>query len=633
MKEKTFFGFFFVLLLLTLFLLRDLAAKNSTEEQKLLKVGIGAFKDGFDQIAAKQFSQFLTDYPNHPKSQEIRYLLGKTFLNTGKWKETRTTFLTILQENKDFESTDYALFWLAVAEVKLGNGEAARKALLSLVQRFPKFDWLDYAYYLLGHLDLRYRPSQAESSFKKASLISKHQELIRSSYFWLGTLSYKQKYYEAAVGYFQKVGGDPAWTSQEYSKYALFWLAEVQLKLGQWKESRTSYRTFFERFPNDSLAPEVYWRIGLCEYRLGNQKEAIDVFQSFRKQYKGSPLLSYTQHLLGEILLTRGDIPLSIGELDAAFNASQGNLWWGISALALYWSYIHQGNLEEANKVSQKLQKATHYEDEKIFIQWLNAQMVFSEGRISDALPYYFNILNTPLRERALLQIGKGYFEDNKFRESITNLDILLLEFPNSRYLEESLYIKGKSLIQLGDLTQASATFDSLFKRKNNSLWQLFALAETGSLALARHEIDRAERTFKRVTEVFPDHPLASHATLQLGLLSFKKGKLGEALTYFSAVLKGRFKDFFGKAYFGLGETFYLQGKYERAFASFEAAMGHLDESSLYFFLAQLEIGNLQKRWGKYEEAKKAYQKASDGSKDQEIKKAAQELLKLIEPQ
>lgn len=633
MKAKTFVSFFFALSLLALFFPRELGAKNSTEEEKILKVGIGAFRDGFDQIAEKQFSQFLTDYPNHPRSQEIRYLLGKTYLNTGKWKETRTVFLKILQENKNFESTDYVLFWMAVAEVKLGNAEAARKALLSVVQQFPKFDWLDYAYYLLGYLDFRYRVSQAESSFKKASLISKHQELIRSSFFWLGILSYKQKHYETAIGYFQKVGGDPPLTSREYSKYALFWLGEVQLKLGQWKEARTSYRMYYERFPKDSLAPEVYWRIGLCEYRLGNQKEAIDVFQSFRKEYKGSPLLSYTQHLLGEILLIRGDVPSSIGELGSAFNTSQGNLWWGISGLALYWSYVHQGNLEEANKVSQKLQKATHYEDEKIFIQWLNAQMVFSEGRISDALPYYFNILNTSLRESALFQIGKAYFEDNKFRESLTNLDILLLEFPNSRYLEESLFIKGECLVQFGDLTQASALFGSLFKRRTNSVWQLFALAETGSLALVRHETDLAEKAFKRITEVFPDRPLSSFAALQLGHLSFKKRNTGEALHYFSMVLRGDIPDLVGNAYFGLGETLYLQGKYERAFASFEAVLEHLSESSLCFVLAQLEIGNLQKRWGKYEEAKKAYQTAFERSKDEEIKQAAQELLKHLESQ
>jgi TolA-binding protein len=123
-------------------------------------------------------------------------------LNTGKWKETRTVFLKILQENKNFESTDYVLFWLAVAELKLGNAEAARKALLSVVQHFL-VDWLDYAYYLLGHLDLRYQASRRNLHSKGLSHLE-DQELIRSSYFWLGILSYKQKQYETAIGYFRR---------------------------------------------------------------------------------------------------------------------------------------------------------------------------------------------------------------------------------------------------------------------------------------------------------------------------------------------------------------------------------------------------------------------------------------------
>ena len=85
-------------------------------------------------------------------------------------------------------------------------------------------------------------------------------------------------------------------------------------------------------------------------------------------------------------------------------------------------------------------------EDEKNFIQWLNAELIFSEGRVSDSLPYYFNILNSRFREKALYQIGRGYFFENKFREAITNLDILLLEFPSSEYAEEGLFVKAECL-------------------------------------------------------------------------------------------------------------------------------------------------------------------------------------------
>ena len=49
-------------------------------------------------------------------------------------------------------------------------------------------------------------------------------------------------------------------------------------------------------------------------------------------------------------------------------------------------------------------------EEEKSYIQWLVAQGLFAEGKVQDALPYYFSILNSTFREKALFQIGKGLF-------------------------------------------------------------------------------------------------------------------------------------------------------------------------------------------------------------------------------
>ena len=67
------------------------------------------------------------------------------------------------------------------------------------------------------------------------------------------------------------------------------------------------------------------------------------------------------------------------------------------------------------------------------------AQNLFAEGKVVDALPYYFGILNSRFRERALFQIGKGYFFENQFREALTNFDLLLLEFPDLKSLDEAI--------------------------------------------------------------------------------------------------------------------------------------------------------------------------------------------------
>jgi TolA-binding protein len=632
MKKKIFFYTLFMALIWSVSYLPGVHLKNLSEEDQLILVGIGAFKDGFYDIAEKQFSQFIRDYNSHGKVYDVCYLLGKTLFIQGRLKEAKKVFLKIINENRNFEYTDYTLFALAEIEMKLDNGEDAKKLLLSIIRKFTKFEWLDYSYYLLGLIEFRSnRLSHAESFLKKASLLSKNNELIRSSIFWLGILAYKQKQYEVAVSHFKTICEDLTSVPHLYLKYSILWLGETQIKLGRFSEAKANYKTYYERFKNDPFIPEIYWKLGFCEYRLGNFKDSIEIFRSFKNQFKDPFLLLYTHYLLGEMFLINGDYPSSIKELNLILNKSKENVLWGLSFLSLFWNYLHQDDVQNASKVFQRLQKLNHFVEEKIFIQWLNAEMIFSEGKISDSLPYYFNIINTEFREKALFQIGKGYFFENKFNEALTNLDILFLEFPNSKYIEEALFIKGECLIKLGNLDRALDNYELILRQNKKGLWQLFALTQAGRIYSSRNENLKAENAFKEIIDSFPNHPLFYHAAFQLGNLYFKRNNILEAFHHYSMVLKGNKPELFGDAYFGLGEIFYQQGKYEKAFANFETALQYLKESSLLFFLAQLEIGNLQRRWGRYEEAKRFYMTILNNSKDEEIKKVAKELLNHVD--
>ena len=632
MKRKVAFCLFVSLFVWGLSLSPESHSRSLNEDEQLIWVGIGAFKDGFYDIAERQFSTFVSNYPKHARVFDIYYLLGRTFVIKGKLKEARAVFSKIINEAKNFENMDDALLGMAELEMRLGNREEATKLLVSVIKRYPKFDQIDHSYYLLGLLELGSNQlTSAESALKKVSQYSKNDQLIRSSLFWLGLLSFRQKQHETAAGYFQNLWENPKSLPPGYLKYALFWLGESQFKLGRMNEASGYYRTFHDRFKNDPLVPEVAWRMAFCEYQLGNIKNAIEAFQLFRNQFKDSPLLSSTYYLLGKMLLINGDYLSSIKELNFILNASQGNNWGGISLLALYWNYVQLSEREGANRTFQRLQKTDHFEDEKIFIQWLNAEVFYTEGEVSESLPYYFNILNTRFREKALFQIGKGYFLEGKFRESITNLDILLLEFPNSKYLEESLFIKGECLAKSGNLDQALETYNLVVRQNKMSAWHLFALTQIGSVYSFRNEQEKAENAFKKVLEEFPNHPLFHHAALQLGILNFSKNNIVEAVHYYSIVLKGNILELFGQAYFSLGEIFYQQGKFEKALQNFETAMRYLEGTSSWFFLTHLEIGNVKRRWGKYEEAKRSYLIILDQSKDEEMKQAAKELLSRME--
>jgi TolA-binding protein len=608
--------------------IRTVESRNLSQDEQLVWVGTGAFKDGLYDIAEAQFLHFLKEYPTHGKVYDVCYLLGKTLLAKGKMKDAQKVLSRIITENKSFEDTDYALFWLAEVETRLGNAEEAKKLLLNLTKRFPKFEWTDYSYYLLGLLDLgANRLNPAESSLKMLSASSKRQELVRSSFFWLGMIAYRKKDFEAAILHFQNSCKDPKSIPQEYVRDGLFWLGEAQVKLGRFQEAKVNYRAYYDQFKQAPLLPEIYWRLAFCDYRLGNTLQAIEILQSFKNQYKESRFLVYAHYLLGEMFLAQGDFLSSNKEFASILSSPQAQPLWGTALITQYWGYLYLGSFDEANKVFQRLIKLNPYEEEKAFLQWVNAEITFSEGRVSDFLPYYFNIMNTRFRERALFQIGRGYFYEKKFREAITNLDILSLEFPNSKYRNESLFIKGESHVQLGDVDQAVETFDLIVKQNRVPPWALFAFTQMGSIHLLRNDVDQAEKAFRTIAAEFQNHPLFYYAAFQLGNIEFRKRNITEAVSFYSMVLKGNILDLLGEVYFRFGEIFYRQEKYENAFKSFETAMRYFKDNSMGFFLTQLEIGNIQKRWDKGEEAKRSYQNILDHSKDEDVRNAAKELL------
>ena len=85
----------------------------------------------------------------------------------------------------------------------------------------------------------------------------------------------------------------------------------------------------------------VHFRMGFCDYRLGNLKEALAFLKTIQIHLKDTPLLLYTRFLLGEIWLTLGDPASSNKELTHVVQTPDPHSLWGPSLLLMYLEPFH----------------------------------------------------------------------------------------------------------------------------------------------------------------------------------------------------------------------------------------------------------------------------------------------------
>lgn len=87
--------------------------------------------------AIDEIYTFLEEYPEGDLSVNAYYWLGELYLSQGKHEQARQAFTIVTSRHDAHRKAPDALFKLAVANDRAGNGEQARKILDRLQERYP----------------------------------------------------------------------------------------------------------------------------------------------------------------------------------------------------------------------------------------------------------------------------------------------------------------------------------------------------------------------------------------------------------------------------------------------------------------------------------------------------------------
>jgi len=97
------------------------AMAATPDENRLYRVAEAAFKDGLNDLAERQFAEYLKQFPDSERADEVVLDLAQAQLNQGKWPDATKTLQEALAKWPTEKRPDSFRFWLAEALVHGGT--------------------------------------------------------------------------------------------------------------------------------------------------------------------------------------------------------------------------------------------------------------------------------------------------------------------------------------------------------------------------------------------------------------------------------------------------------------------------------------------------------------------------------
>jgi TolA-binding protein len=600
--------------------------------QELLEVGTGAFQDGFYQVAEAQFREFLRASPQHAHIPKVMYLLGRTLYEQKKFVEAKDTFITLLASNTVFQAKDSAYFWLGRCCEQLDDISSAQSNLLTIVTKYPQSAWYYPALFLLGKL------SFDEGRYKRAEMYLRkvlHNEdadigsaLSCSTKFWLGLSLYEQRRYRETENLFQEVVDSKVKT--DLREEALYWLGEAHIQLKQYKKGAAVFRTLLECFPQSALTAHALYGESLCLYMCGRKTEALNELLILKKVFSHTSLLPHILSFMGEIYIDLDRYQEAI-EIFREFLSRYPHTERRIQVLGnLGWCHLMQGDVEQFKTITYEIVERSQGGWEKELAQYSMAAINTYEGTCQEALPYWFNLLNSATyRQEALFRIAVCFFQERKFKESLVNIDLLQLEYPNFYKMDEALWIQGESYRELANISEATKAYQNVVREHKRSSWYPWSVYRMIAFSLYEKDIKGAERYFESLHKRFPYHKLSYEVALQLGTRKAQERDYESALHYLTIATGSSNNTIARIAFCWQGEIYFTKHEYQKAWDAYQKVISeHPSSKDMLSALAYLEMGNIRHLLNDYKKAKEVHKKALEISGDERFKEEVKLLLK-----
>lgn len=558
---------------------KAIAVPDASFEAKvnaLYQLGWSQYKSGQYAQGIQSFSQFLENYPSHPKAVDARFWRAEAHYRLEKYAASSADYVAVAGQKSSHRAE--ALYGAGWSLYKLNNFGGAREqfeALLSgfpsgkfafdgrlrlgdsyfflkdyagaegayrtVIRQFPQEPSIDYAYYQLGQTYYR-RGNFNDAVSQFSDLMKRYPKsaLADDAQYAIGWIWFQNKQYTESIKEFQKILQNSP--ESDLVPRATYSIGDAYYNQQQYGAAEKSYRDVLNRFPKSQYVADAVTGIQYCLLAQGKQQEALRVIDVFLRENPDAGIAE-------ALLLKKGDL--------------------------LYGQQQYDGAIKEYRSFSEKYPSSPSI---AAAFYWIGKSH-HAQNRILDAAQAFeraASVRNGSPKTvaQALLDLGEAYLTLKSRDKALDALTRLERDYPESELIPDAMYLKGNALKGSGSPADAHRQFNALVGRYPKSI-----AADRARLALARIYLDETNyaesiQSAQHVATSRTDE-LGAEGQYLIGLAESAKKDWKAAITAF---LRLRYifpthEDWLARGYLGLGEAYEQTNDPQRAQEAYKTVL------------------------------------------------------------
>lgn len=615
-----------------------------SQELTDLKIAVGAYNDRLYKIAADYFEEFLKKYPHSMFKIQASMLLGDSLSKIGKNTRALDIYRSIIIRNPRLDQTTliqihYAIYNILkkkhpkeafkhlkfIVDFSLKNGIkslTSNQAFLTLVEYYKKKNRIHTAESVLDKFLLLSPPSPwRERALLQKIIILTIQKRFKESLSLL----------EPVIKNAKNIEG--------YNKEFFLYWAISNIELKRYCVAQETYKKLIKSYLNTTkLSPVLTGYITSSFKCFADEHVRNQMFLSLFKQFKNRPsLLFKIYNLEGLLYFQEGkygrsrDIWINVLERFPDHPGIPGII------IKLDKIFRKQNDLKTWESLLLKINKGKKYLPQtREVVSLFLGNLYFSRLKYETAIPFYFNIINkVEYRKFCLERIILCYYYLKKYKEAKINLGILTLENPQESERADILFLQADIMLRSGKTDNAMILLKKIVEKKNlenrDRIWAQKAKLELGKLLFLRKNYKIAKSylidVLKESSYSIEDNRTAA---FYLGLIAEQEKKPELSETYFQIASLTKNKNIKIEALFRLGLAKKSLKNYQESIKIFKKIINSYANNRQWSDLSRLNLAELFVILHDYNKAKNLISFLLEKSKDVEIKKGANNLLRVV---